>query len=231
MADSSLSGKVLSPSKLAHIVLRTPNFKAMVAFYKAFLGAHAVHENDNMAFLSYDAEHHRVAIFALPGCGPRVRSAAGLEHVAFTFDTLSDLVTAYRQRRARGILPLWSVNHGPTTSIYYQDPDGNLLETQVDNFDDMVVADAFMASSQFAENPIGVDFDPEDLARRLGAGEPEAQIKKRPDIGPRTTSGIPASYMAPPKPELRESYEPVEAANPSGEPKFIEKGRGGEILV
>lgn len=107
------SGKVISPSKLAHVVLRTPNFKAMTAFYKAFLGAHASFENDDMAFLSYDSEHHRIALIAQPGCGPRVRDAAGLHHIAFTFDTLADLVTAYQQRRAREILPLWCVNHGP----------------------------------------------------------------------------------------------------------------------
>ncbi|KAK7751920.1 hypothetical protein SLS62_006221 [Diatrype stigma] len=206
---SPSSGKVISPSKLAHVVLRTPNFKAMTAFYKAFLGARASFENDDMAFLSYDAEHHRIAIIAQPGCGPRVPDAAGLHHIAFTFDTLADLVTAYQQRRAREILPLWCVNHGPTTSIYYQDPDGNHLETQVDNFDDMAAGNAFVSGPQFAENPIGVDFDPDELASRLRAGEPEAELKKRPDIGPRTAADMPARFTAPPPPDIRESYEPV----------------------
>lgn len=43
-----------------------------------------------------------------------------VQHVAFTFDTLDGLLLAYRQRKARGILPMWCVNHGPTTSLYYQ---------------------------------------------------------------------------------------------------------------
>ncbi|KAI0004061.1 Glyoxalase/Bleomycin resistance protein/Dihydroxybiphenyl dioxygenase [Xylariaceae sp. FL0662B] len=209
MTDSTVSGKVLSPARLAHFVLRTPRFKAMNAFYKAFLGAHASHESETLAFLTYDEEHHRIALLRVSDCGDKVRNSAGLEHVAFAFDTLGDLCTAYAQRRARGILPIWCVNHGPTTSMYYQDPDGNTLETQVDNFDTSAQANAYMASAAFAENPMGVDFDPEDLIARLESGEPEADIKKRPDIGPRGLDSIP--LLSPPQPVVRDSYEPLEA--------------------
>lgn len=40
-------------------------------------------------------------------------------------------------------------------------------------------------SPAFAMNPIGVDFEPADLARRFPAGEDEASIKRRPDSGAR----------------------------------------------
>ncbi|KAM5385611.1 hypothetical protein ACJZ2D_000810 [Fusarium nematophilum] len=196
-------GKVLSPSRLAHFVLRTPNFKAMVAFYKAILGAHAVYENDFLSFLTYDDEHHRVAIAHVPGTSSKIRSSAGLEHIAFTFDTLEDLILAYKQRKARGIVPIWSVNHGPTTSMYYQDPDGNQLEMQVDNFETNEEATAFMSSSEYEENPIGVDFDPEELSRRVERGEDERELKKRPNEGPRGLDSVPE----PPKPVVRETYE------------------------
>jgi hypothetical protein len=46
--------------------------------------------------------------------------------------------------------------------MYYTDPDGNRIETQVDNFDTIEEANAYMASTAFAENPIGIDFDPDD---------------------------------------------------------------------
>lgn len=59
-----------------------------------------------------------------------------------------------------------------------------MIETQVGNMD-KEGAIAFMASKDFAENPIGVDFDPEELIARLEAGEDEAEIKKRREIGPR----------------------------------------------
>jgi catechol-2,3-dioxygenase len=117
MDSRSDLSQVMSPTSLAHVVLRTANFKSMVAFYKAFLGARATWENDQLAFLTYDHDHHRIAIGNVPGTSPKVRTSAGLEHIAFSFDTLSDLLLAYEQRKARDILPIWCVNHGPTTRL------------------------------------------------------------------------------------------------------------------
>ena len=50
-----------------------------------------------------------------------------------------------------------------------------------------------MMSKYYAENPFGVDFDPEELIERLEAGEDEKEIKKRPEIGPRGLDAIPVS--------------------------------------
>jgi catechol-2,3-dioxygenase len=179
--------KVKSPSVLAHVVLRTSpnNFKTMVDFYKQFLGAHVSYENEWISFLRYDEEHHRVAILAIPGTLEKDKNAAGLEHIAFAFDTLEDLSLAYCQRKDLGILPSTCLNHGPTTSMYYVDPDGNRLETQVDNFETAEAVNEFLASKHFAENPIGSEFDPEDLLKRLESGESDVSIKKRIEIGPR----------------------------------------------
>jgi catechol-2,3-dioxygenase len=158
----------------------------MVDYYKTFLGGEATFENEFLSFITYDEEHHRVAIAAVPGTGAKAFKTCGLEHIAFTFDTLDDLSKAYSQRKECGIVPVWSVHHGPTISIYYADPDGNQIETQVDNFTTAEEASAFMASKEFAENPIGVDFNPEDLIERLKRGEDVAEIRKRPNIGPRS---------------------------------------------
>lgn len=185
--------KVISPSKLAHIVLRTSRtskFQEMVQFYKTFLGAEATYENAFLSFLTYDDEHHRIAIAAIPGTGPKQPNSSGLEHIAFTFDTLEDLAVAYVQRKAEGILPYWSINHGPTTSMYYQDPDGNNIETQVDNLS-VGKANELMQGEEFAENPIGVDFDPEELVEKLKRGDDQEEIKKRANIGPRGIDSIP----------------------------------------
>lgn len=180
---------VKSPSKLAHVVLRTRNLQPMIQYYTTFLGAQVIYENDFIAFLSYDDEHHRIALIQAPGTQAKVPTSCGLEHIAFSFDTLQDLLLAYRQRRQKGIMPLWPVNHGPTTSIYYRDPDGNEIETQVDNFQDAEKATEFMKSKAFAENPIGVDFDPEEFIERLEKGEDAAVLQKRVEIGPR---GLPS---------------------------------------
>jgi catechol-2,3-dioxygenase len=143
---------VLSPSHLAHVVLRTTpaNYTVMTSFYKTFLGAHASYENDVIAFLTYDHEHHRVAITAVPGTVDRAGKAAGMEHFAFTFDGLNGLVKAYEQRKERGILPEWCINHGPTVSMYYRDPDGNRVECQVDVFETVEETTKFMGESFYS---------------------------------------------------------------------------------
>lgn len=107
--------KVTSPTKLAHVVLRTNNFKEMVKFYKNFLGATATYENHFLAFLTYDEEHHRIAIAHIPGTGPKNAASSGLEHIAFTFHNLEELALAYVQRKNIGIEPHWCINHGPYT--------------------------------------------------------------------------------------------------------------------
>ena len=63
-----------------------------------------------------------------------------------------------------------------------------MLETQVDTFDTAEEADRYMSSPEFADNPIGADFDPEELIRRIEAGEDDASLKKRANVGAR---GIP----------------------------------------
>jgi hypothetical protein len=76
-------------------------------------------------------------------------------------------------------------------SIYYRDPDGNQIETQVDCFDTIDEANRFMTSADFHENPIGVDFDPEDYIQKLKSGVPVADLVKRPNIGPRSLADVP----------------------------------------
>jgi catechol-2,3-dioxygenase len=125
----ALLGLVKPLTKLAHVVLRTNNFKTIVDYYCVFLSAYVIYENDILAFLSYNDEHHCIAIVAVLGTEAKHASSCGLEHIAFTLNSLLDLLLTYRQRKNHRILPDWPVNHGPTTSIYYKDLDGNQIET------------------------------------------------------------------------------------------------------
>lgn len=69
---------VIRPSYFAHAVFRTANYKPMVEFWKIFLGGHATYENERLAFITYDEEHHRIAILNKPDTGPKIPSSAGL---------------------------------------------------------------------------------------------------------------------------------------------------------
>ena len=41
---------------------------------------------------------------------------------------MGELLGNYRRLKAVGIMPVWCINHGITTSIYYADHDGTMLE-------------------------------------------------------------------------------------------------------
>ena len=174
-------GRVV-PVQLAHIVRRTSRFEAMLAWYQTVLGADVVHSDGMLAFLTYDAEHHRIAIANLPGLEDQPPMAAGTDHVAFTFADIGDLLYTYARLKRAGIQPYWCVNHGPTTSMYYKDPDGNRIELQIDNYPTAEETNRWMRSGEFAANPIGVVFDPDDLLARYRAGEPLETLTARPPL-------------------------------------------------
>ena len=170
------------PCKLAHIVRRTKRFDEMVRWYETVFGAHVVHADGMLAFLSYDDEHHRFAIANVPGLADAPPLAAGTDHVAFTYASLGDLLYTYARLRDEGILPYWCINHGPTTSMYFKDPDGSSVELQVDNFPTAEECSRWMRHGDFAANPIGVIFEPEALLERFRAGEPLSSLVVRPAL-------------------------------------------------
>ncbi|MBC8293833.1 MAG: VOC family protein [Proteobacteria bacterium] len=160
------------PVKLAHVVRRTSRLDEMVAWYQEVLGAETVHADEMLAFLTYDDEHHRIAIVGLPGLDEQSDQAVGTDHIAFTYAGIGDLLYTYKRLKGRGIEPYWCLNHGPTTSMYFKDPDGSRVELQVDNFETLRECNEWMTSGVFAANPIGVIFDPDELLARYEAGEP-----------------------------------------------------------
>jgi catechol-2,3-dioxygenase len=81
--------------------------------------------------------------------------------------TIEALVDLYRTLRDNGRLPVEVSNHGPGTSFYYRDPDGNKLELSSLNFSSRQELREFMATDEFRNNPNGTPLDPE----RLAAGE------------------------------------------------------------
>lgn len=175
---------VRPPAKLAHLVLRTAHFDEAVRWYELVLGAHSVFRNPMLAFLTYDDEHHRLALVNVGESAPEApRGAPGLEHVAFTYASLDDLLATYRRLDAAGIRPAWCVNHGPTTSMYYEDPDGHQVELQVDNFASADELVAWFRTGDFAANPIGTPFDPALLLARYEAGADVAELVAPPGVG------------------------------------------------
>ena len=67
--------EVVSPSRLAHVVLRTSRFEELLDWYKTVLNATAAFESPTIALLAYDDEHHRIALIKIPDLAPQPQGA------------------------------------------------------------------------------------------------------------------------------------------------------------
>lgn len=183
------------PSKFAHVVYSTRRFEEMIDWYQRVFEAKVVYQNPVFAFLTYDDEHHRFAFANLSALSPdngevKARDKAGVNHVAYTYANLGDLLGTYERLKQMGVTPYWRIHHGITLSFYYQDPDGNRMEFQVDACS-LEEANVYMQSDAFAANPAGVEIDPEALLARYRSGVPEQQLLAMPQ-GP--SSPIPEAH-------------------------------------
>jgi len=173
----------IRPTKFAHVVYRTRRFEQMLRWYETVFGAKVQYQNPGLAFLTYDDEHHRfafanMAAFQPDGTETERQGAIGVDHVAYTYASLRDLLENYARLKEEGISPYWCIHHGISASLYYADPDGNQMEFQVDSYKTSEEANAFM-NAYWDANPLGVEFDPDDWLSRLRAGTPESEFLQR----------------------------------------------------
>lgn len=186
---------MVKPVKFAHVVYMTRRFDEMIAWYRDVFEAEVVYESPALSFLTYDDEHHRFAFANLDVLKPEGKSKddrgeIGVNHVAYTYASAGDLLDTYARLKRASIEPYWPVHHGTTMSLYYADPDGNRMELQVD-VGTVEEATALMKTNDFAANPVGVLYDPDELLARFEAGEDEQALLAQP-MGP--PSPIPAAH-------------------------------------
>ena len=169
----------------SHVVFMTRRFEEMKAWYMNVFGAEIVHGDPAVAFLTYDDESHRFAIFNLDVMKPEAPASSGhgdvgLNHIAYTYASAADLLETYARLKEQGLTPYWPVHHGFTLSFYYQDPDGNRIELQVESCNSKDAFD-FLRSEVFADNPVGVEVDPDALLERYRKGADEADLIAPPE--------------------------------------------------
>src|ERR1041385_1353812 len=87
----------ISPAKFAHFVLRTGQIDKMAEWYRTVLAARIVFRDERLCFLSYDDEHHRLALIQVPGLKPRDPNGTRTDHVAYAYRELGDLLATYRR--------------------------------------------------------------------------------------------------------------------------------------
>lgn len=170
----------------------------MVEFYEKVAGLEPVFHNEGGAWLTNDAANHRIALLALPGLkAPEDKGhTIGLHHTAFEYSQFDLWLDNYERLAAEGIRPFLNLDHGMTLSMYYQDPEGNGVEIQVDAFGDWTKSKEWMwASEEFSDNPIGAHFDPGQLVAARNAGLAWEEIHRRCRAGDYLPAVIPEVYL------------------------------------
>ena len=179
--ETGSEGAATGPAYISHYGIRAQRYKEMIQWYKTVFRAKIQHENEFLAFMTFDEEHHRLVIFEDPATVTKPDNAAGVDHVGYGLASLGDLVLTYERLKAGGITPFMPLNHRFTTSLYYHDPDGNEVELSVDNFSTKRECDAFVRSEQMEEigrPPFGYAFDPDELARLYHQGVPDETLAR-----------------------------------------------------
>ncbi len=171
--------------KISETILRTGRLDAMKAWYATVLGVEPFFEHApppgtkpldlggqtrasdlRMCFFRLSLDHpyvQTIGIFEEPGTALEPsRGAPGLHHMQLMTADLNELCDTFEELNGKGLNPHRSADHGPMTSFYYRDPDGNNVEITAQNHATLEEMAAFMASDAFKANPSGSEInDPE----------------------------------------------------------------------
>ena len=179
--------------RLQHLGMTTPNIDAMLSWYRTVLGMDLVHRTDaavkgkgapslKAAWVSNDEQNHRLAFVELPGLVADDEKAhhQRLQHFAFEYRTLDELLATYARLKTEGIVPVLCTDAGSQTAFYYIDPDHNSVELNADNYGDSWTSGEHLRHSpEFANNPMGHYVDPDKLFAAREAGATPSQLSAR----------------------------------------------------
>jgi catechol 2,3-dioxygenase len=179
MPDDNDNEKMISPT-MHHINLKTTRLNEMIDWYGLVLGAKVNFQFPGGAWISNDRANHRIALLSVPGLqdDPQKFAHTGLHHTAFEYSAFDDLMSSYARLKEKGIEPQVCLNHGMTISLYYADPDQNMVELQVDCFGDWDASAEWMRTAEdFRRDPIGTFFDPDLVLAAFQGGSSFEQIQ------------------------------------------------------
>ena len=180
--------------RLQHLGMTTANTDAMLHWYRTVLGMSLVHRTSSAtgdqksgpnlmaAWVSNDEANHRLAFVQLPGliADPDRAHHQRLQHFAFEYRTLDDLLGTYARLKEQGILPVLCTDSGAQTAFYYEDPDRNSVELNVDNYGDSLTSTEHLRTSpEFAKNPMGRYVDPDKVIAAREAGASPWELHER----------------------------------------------------
>jgi len=124
-------------TKLGHVLLAVRNLATVSAFYVDVLGFTILEADPEHGgvFLTLGEGSHVIDLVEVGGDVPALPDSLadlvprpGVGHIAFQVATAEDLRVAHRELAAAGVRVLAAVDHESQESIYFCDPEANVLE-------------------------------------------------------------------------------------------------------
>jgi len=119
--------------RIGHVLLRVRDLERSRAFYTTVLGFEVMEQDPEHGglFMALPGHAHTLDLFPAAdpeGAPPPMAGGLGVQHVAFQVDGEEALRMAYFSLVDHGVKIARAVDHVSQKSIYFHDPDGNLLE-------------------------------------------------------------------------------------------------------
>ena len=167
--------------QITEVVLQTARWQEMNDWYSAFLGVEPFFAFENVCFRRVSNAYNQLFVLIhFPELHERPEAVPGLNHAQFKCNTLGEAFDRYERLKAVGIVPERSLNHGPGTSFYYRDPDGNTMEISGPNFATEAEFRAYIQTEAFRRNPRGIVIDPDQFVMKFRSGMPQAELVRIP---------------------------------------------------
>ena len=118
---------------IGHVLLRVLDLHRSRKFYSDVLGFRVLEEDPEHGgtFMALEGQSHAIDLFPVTDAEAAERQmpgVRGLGHIAFRVESEVALKDAYATLREHGVEIVRTIDHVSQKSIYFHDPDGNVLE-------------------------------------------------------------------------------------------------------
>jgi catechol-2,3-dioxygenase len=121
---------MITPKRLAHLVLRVRDINCSEKFYTDVLGLKVTSREMGMVFMSArNRPSHELALAPTRTVTPAPEiGCVGLSHFAWEMNSFEELKKIYEHLKEQRVNITGIGDHGISLGVYFQDPDGNKVE-------------------------------------------------------------------------------------------------------
>jgi catechol 2,3-dioxygenase len=189
-ASVDTNGRQIIKPRLHHFGFATTRHDELYEWYRLVIGTVRSAGTEPPlppgSFVSNDElTHHTGAIFQMPGLveDPDWASQTRVQHLAWEYDSLDDLLESFDRLEALGISPVVCACHRVSWAFYYKDPDNHTVELTAATYEDESKLMEQMRSPEFNPNTWWVSVDPRMMVAAHGAGATLDEMRERSIAG------------------------------------------------